>query len=178
MGWKEVIQFWFEECTPKQWFTKDEAFDAKVRERFQGTYWRVVKGESAQWRTEPEGRLAEIIVLDQFARNIFRNSPRAFEYDPLALDLAEEAVHSGDDRRLPKRMRRFLYMPYMHSESAEVHRKAFWLFLSLFDWETLKYEIKHKRIIDRFGRYPHRNEILGRKSTEAEKEFIKNHRGF
>ncbi|RJR14296.1 DUF924 domain-containing protein [Candidatus Parcubacteria bacterium] len=178
MDWKDVIKFWFEECTPAQWFTKDEAFDAKLRERFLDTYWRVAKGETAAWRKEPEGRLAEVIVLDQFARNMFRNSPQAFAEDALALKLAEEAVWVGDDKKLPRRMRRFFYMPYMHSESREVHRKAMWLFLSLWDWETFKYELKHKRIIDRFGRYPHRNTVLGRESTEEEEKFMETHKGF
>ena len=178
MDWTQVIQFWFEECTPRQWFMKDEAFDTRLRERFLDTYWRVTKGETVYWRKEPQGRLAEIIVLDQFARNMFRGSPQAFEHDPRAQKLAEEAIRVRDDKKLPPRMRHFLYMPYMHSESREVHKKAVWLFLSLFDFWTLVYEFKHKRIIDRFGRYPHRNAVLGRESTEAEKEFLKTHKGF
>lgn len=178
MDWKDVIKFWFEECTPKQWFTKDEAFDAKLRERFLDTYWRVVRGETAEWRQTPEGRLAEIIVLDQFSRNMFRGSPQTFEHDSLALKRAREAVGNGDDKKVSRRMRRFLYMPYMHSESREVHKKAFWLFLSLMDWQSFRYELKHKKIIDRFGRYPHRNAVLGRESTEEEKKFLETHKGF
>ncbi|RJQ35288.1 DUF924 domain-containing protein [Candidatus Parcubacteria bacterium] len=157
---------------------KDEAFDTRLRERFLDTYWRVSKGETAYWRKEPQGRLAEIIVLDQFARNMFRGSSQAFEHDPLALSLAEEAVRVGADKKLAPKMRHFLYMPYMHSESREVHKKAVWLFLSLWNWGTFWYELKHKRIIDRFGRYPHRNAVLGRESTEKEKKFISTHKGF
>lgn len=178
MKWQEVIQFWFEETAPSQWFKKDEAFDAKIKEKFEETYWSVVRSETKNWREVPEGRLAEVIVLDQFSRNMFRGSPQAFANDALALKLAEEAVEAGDDKKLPKKFRRFLYMPYMHSESREVHKKAVWLFLSLLNFGTLMYEFKHKKIIDRFGRYPHRNEVLGRESTPEEEEFLKKHKGF
>jgi uncharacterized protein (DUF924 family) len=180
MEWNEVVRFWFEECSPEQWFRKDEKFDALLRERFLDTYWQVVKGETGSWRAQPEGRLAEILVLDQFARNMFRGSAQAFKEDPLALDLAQEAVRVGADRKLPKKMRHFVYMPYMHSESRAVHRQAFWLFfkLSPLNWGTLTYELAHKKIIDRFGRYPHRNVVLGRVSTQEEIEFMKTHKGF
>ena len=177
---QDVLRFWFEECTPQQWFSKDDAFDAKMRERFLDTYWKVVEGKTKDWHMTPEGRLAGIIVLDQFSRNMFRNSPQAFANDPLALSLAEEAVKSGDDMKMDPQHRYFIYMPYMHSESRDVHRKALRLFFSLpFSlWGGLLYEWKHKRIIDRFGRYPHRNEILGRISTPEEIEFLKTHKGF
>lgn len=138
----------------------------------------VARGETAEWRSKPAGRLAEVIVLDQFSRNMFRGSKEAFAYDERALALAEEAIRVGADKALSRTERRFLYMPYMHSESKEVHRRAVWLFLSLFDWRTFSYELLHKRIIDSFGRYPHRNEILGRASTAEEKEFVKTHKGF
>lgn len=175
MEWREVALFWFEECTPEQWWKKDEALDAKIKERFGDVYWQVVRGETDHWREEPEGRLAEIIVLDQFARNIFRGTPQAFLYDPLALALAQEMVRRGDDQKLPKEKRHFVYMPYMHSESPKVHEAAMELFESI--GET-KYEVMHKEIIDRFGRYPHRNAIVGRESTPEELEFLKEHEGF
>jgi uncharacterized protein (DUF924 family) len=178
MDWEDVIRFWFEECTPAQWFRKDEQFDARMRERFLETHHRVASGETVAWRATPEGRLAEVIVLDQFSRNMFRDTPQAFQYDVLALKLAEEAVRVADDKKLSRRMRRFLYMPYMHSESRAVHKKAFWLFLTLFDLGSLYYELDHKRIIDRFGRYPHRNAILGCESTSEELEFLKTHKGY
>jgi len=171
------MDFWFKECTPEQWFKKDEAFDEKIRTRFLDTYRRVVAGKTAHWRADPEGRLAEVIVLDQFVRNMFRNTPQAFASDPLALTLAEEAVRTGDDQKLPQNKRYFFYMPYMHSESKEVHKEALKLFQSLSEGEA-KYEIMHKEIIDTFGRYPHRNQILGRISTPEELEFIKTHPGF
>ncbi len=178
MEWQSVIDFWFEESSPRDWFSKNDAFDAKIRERFGALYERVARGDTAGWRAEPEGRLAEIIVLDQFPRNMFRNSRKAFATDAKALELAREAVALGADRKLPARMRHFLYMPYMHSESRSAHRKALWLFIKSMNWNALKYEWQHKRIIDRFGRYPHRNAVLGRDSTPEELEFLKTHAGF
>ncbi|MBC7836793.1 DUF924 domain-containing protein [Acetobacteraceae bacterium] len=175
---EDVIRFWFEESSPHQWFKKDDAFDQNIKAKFQGAYNDIVEGKTHSWRTTPEGRLAEVVVLDQFSRNMFRNTPKAFEHDVLALRLAEEAVAAGDDKKLPAKLRKFLYMPFMHSESPQAHTKAIWLFLSLFDFGTLFYEFKHKRIIDRFGRYPHRNKILGRVSTPQEEEFLKTHKGF
>ncbi len=173
--WEDIIHFWFGECSPKQWFGNDSIFDELIRSRFLETHRQVVAGESAAWRTTPEGRLAEIIVLDQFSRNMFRGTPEAFLSDPIALSLAEEAVRSGDDLKLEKRKRQFLYMPYMHSELRVVHEKAMRLFEKLGDTE---YEQAHKDIIDRFGRYPHRNAILGRTSTSEEVVFLQTHKGF
>ena len=174
----DVIRFWFEEAKPAQWFRKDPAFDEEIRRRFSDTYERAARGELADWRKTPEGRLAEVIVLDQFPRNMFRDSGKAFAADALALRCAREAVSVGDDKKLTREKRRFLYMPYMHSESRAIHREALWRFASLMQWQTLLYEWKHKRIIDRFGRYPHRNAALGRESTPAELEFIRTHKGF
>jgi len=177
MDSKEVIEFWFKTSSPEQWFVKDPEFDEQIRSRFLDTYERAVNGETKEWRSTPAGRLAEVIVLDQFARNMFRDTPQAFEHDSLALSLAKEAVRVGDDQKLTQQERQFLYMPYMHSESAEDHEEAIALFQSL-GGEVEKYEIKHKEIIDRFGRYPHRNKILGRTSTQEEIEFMKNNPGF
>jgi len=174
----DILQFWFKECTPKQWFSKDENFDAKLRERFLDVHGKIVRSETKDWRVTPQGRLAEIIVLDQFSRNMFRNFPEAFAGDSLALSLAREAVKAGDDKKLTPNERQFLYMPYMHSESKEAHEEALGLFESLGGEEALKYERDHKEIIDRFGRYPHRNAILGRVSTPEEIEFMKTHTGF
>src|SRR3989344_1476946 len=102
MNWKSVSRFWFKECTPKQWFTKSKSLDAKVRKRFLKTYWAVARGETAHWRTTPKGRLAEIIVLDQFARNTFRGKAQAFAYDFLALALAQEALRARADKSMSK----------------------------------------------------------------------------
>jgi uncharacterized protein (DUF924 family) len=126
-----------------------------------------------EWRTSAEGRLAEIIVLDQFSRNVCRDTPRAFAQDALALVLAQELVASGQDRSLPAAQRVFAYMPYMHSESALVHTHAVALFTQLGNERNLDFELRHKAIIDRFGRYPHRNAILGRTSSAQELAFLK-----
>ena len=173
-----VLKFWFEECTPEQWFKKDSDFDQLIKDRFEDLYWQVVMGEHEAWRDSPEGRLAEVIVLDQFSRNIFRNQARAFQNDPMALALAQEAVRCGDDLKLDEKQRHFLYMPYMHSESKLVHVTALKLFEALGNENALKFELSHKNIIDKFGRYPHRNAILGRESTHEELEFLKEHGGF
>jgi len=170
--YRDVLKFWFEEATPEQWFRKDDAFDHAITRRFSALHGRAARCELYAWRSEAEGRLAEIIVLDQFSRNMYRDMPQAFAWDALALALAQEAVAAGADAALEPRMRHFLYMPYMHSESVEIHRVADALFARLGNASALDYEQKHKAIIDRFGRYPHRNDILGRASTPEEVAFL------
>ena len=174
MRYQEVIQFWFENTDPKKWFTSaDVEFDSLIREKFLRTYCEAVRGELFLWRGEPLGRLAEIIVIDQFSRNMFRNSPESFAYDPIALTLAQEAVHLGISQRLTQIQKPFLIMPYMHSESKIIHEEAVKLFTGQKLTENLDFEMKHKKIIDRFGRFPHRNKVLGRESTPEEIEFLK-----
>lgn len=170
---QEILDFWFEEIDPSFWFMKDDLFDQQLRDRFLETHQDVVDGKTSSWRSTAEGRLAEIIVLDQFSRNMFRETPQAFSSDELALHLAQEAVRLGEDKKLPIVQRNFIYMPYMHSESATVHKEAVKLFSQPGLENNLKYEIAHKNIIDRFGRYPHRNKILGRISTAEELEFLR-----
>jgi uncharacterized protein (DUF924 family) len=174
----EIIQFWFEETSAKQKFSKDLEFDELIKLKFRDIYNDIVAGNTVTWRKSAHGRLAEIIVLDQFSRNMFRGNSKSFAEDKLALKLAMEAVEAGADKKLTKEHRVFIYMPYMHSESAEVHKKALELFTELGSENNLEYEIKHKSIIDRFGRYPHRNKLLGRESTPEELEFLKIHSGF
>lgn len=169
----DILEFWFQELDTKMRFTKDPALDQKIRERYLNIYQDIMNGKTSAWRKSPEGRLAEIIVLDQFSRNMFRDSPQAFAGDELALKLAQEAVASGDDKKLPIEQRSFVYMPYMHSEDAKVHEQAVVLFSQKGLEYSLKYEFMHKKIIDRFGRYPHRNQVLGRVSTAEEVEFLK-----
>ena len=170
---EDVIQFWFKDHGPKDWFTGGEDFDKAIVEKFSKTHAAAHKGELFWWRTSPENRLAEIIVLDQFTRQIYRKDPRAFACDPIALTLAQEMVIRGDDMKLPDDWRSFAYMPYMHSESAAIHELA----MQLFDQPGLEnnydFEVRHKAIIDRFGRYPHRNALLGRGSTDEELAFLK-----
>lgn len=172
MSAREVIEFLFEEIEPKQRFKKDPAFDALISERFADVHEQASKGLLYTWREHPLDALAEIIVLDQFSRNMFRDSPGAFAYDTLALVLAQEAVRRKLDAELEDRYKSFLYMPFMHSESKEIHEIAIYLFDQPGLEDNFNFEVKHKEIIDRFDRYPHRNEILGRESTPEELEFL------
>lgn len=168
----EVIRFWFEEHGPEDWFSAKPEFDAKLAARFAATHEHVARGEGWTWRGTPEGRLAEIIVLDQFSRQLYRGSARAFATDGMALVLAQEAVAGGYDRRIEPVRRKFLYMPYMHSESLVIHEEAMRLFTELGDEETLKYEVAHRDCLLRFGRYPRRNQALGRDSSPEELDYI------
>ena len=172
MQLQDVLDFWFTELTDKQRFAKDEALDATLRERFGATLQAAARGELAGWRTTPQGRLAEIVVLDQFPRNIHRDTPAAFAQDAQALTLAQELVASGQDRALDLVQRTFAYMPYMHSESLLIHAQALALFAQPGMENTLDFEQRHQAIIARFGRYPHRNAILGRVSTPEELAFL------
>ena len=168
----DIARFWFDEIAPAQWWRADPAFDAQVRERFGALLQAAVAGELHAWRATAEGRLAEVIVLDQFSRNIHRDTAAAFANDTLALALAQEAVTRGCDRELSVPERVFLYLPWMHSESALLHEQALRLFATPGMEQNLEFEHRHKAIIDRFGRYPHRNEALGRRSTPEETEFL------
>ena len=167
-----VLRFWLEEAGPKAWWTPDPAFDETIRRRFAVLFERAIQGELFDWRARPQGRLAEIIVLDQFSRNLFRGTARAFAQDLAALALAQEAVSVGAHLALEPAQRVFLLLPYMHSESREIHVIAQRLFREFTPAENLDFEMRHKAIIDRFGRYPHRNEALGRASTPEELEFL------
>lgn len=171
-GSADILGFWFEEIQPAQWWKVDLAFDELVRSRFGALHEQARRCELFAWRTAPAGRLAEVIALDQFARNIHRGTPGAFAADPLALALAQEAIAAGADLQLPVEQRAFLYMPFMHSESAAIHAVAEPLMRERAPQHTHEFELKHKAIVDRFGRYPHRNAILGRASTPEEEIFL------
>ena len=169
---QSILHFWFTELTPKQHYAKDAALDEAIRSRFGDTLEAAARCELFAWRTTPEGRLAEVLVLDQLSRNVYRDTPRAFAQDALALALAQELLATGQDRSLPLVQRSFAYMPYMHSESALVHAQAVELFSQPGLEDTLRFELRHKEIIDRFGRYPHRNALLGRESSPEELAFL------
>jgi uncharacterized protein (DUF924 family) len=168
----EVLSFWFEELESSQWCAAKREVDDAIRRRFDRVMRRAVDGELYPWRTTAEGRLAEIIVLDQFSRCVHKNTPRAFAQDPMALVLAQEAVARGALTSLTPTQRAFLLMPYMHSESSRIHVVAEALFREFAAPRNHAHELRHKAIIDRFGRYPHRNQALGRASTPDESAFL------
>lgn len=171
--YSQVIDFWFTELEPKQWWKKDFELDSMIQARFSELHDKARRAELFQWRSTAKGSLAEIIILDQFSRNIYRDKPESFVNDPLALALAQYAITKGFDIELSETERSFLYLPFMHSESKLIHLEAVKLYEALGNPGNLDFEHKHKVIIDRFGRYPHRNDILGRTSTEDEIEFLK-----
>jgi uncharacterized protein (DUF924 family) len=173
MPYREILKFWFEEIKPTQWWVKDPDFDKLITGRFSEVHARAARCELFEWRSDARGRLAEIIVLDQFSRNMFRGTPLAFASDSLALALSQEAISAGADKELHPVERSFLYIPFMHSETRVIHEVAMVLYQKNGLQNNLDFEIRHKQIIDRFGRYPHRNGILGRASTEEEIEFLK-----
>jgi uncharacterized protein (DUF924 family) len=168
----DVIEFWFTESGPEKWWKKDSQFDRQIGERFGTVHEQAINCELFAWRASAAGRLAEIIVIDQFSRNMYRDTPKSFAFDPLALALAQEAISQQVQLALAGPQRAFLYMPYMHSESREIHKIAAVLFSEPEVEGNRDFELRHKAIIDQFGRYPHRNEILGRTSTAAELEFL------
>lgn len=166
-----VLDFWFVENGPKQWWAGGGAFDVAVRLNFTQALKSAEKCETAHWRTHPRGRVAEIIVLDQFSRQFYRRSGRAFANDALALALAQEAVSLGIEAQVSDDEYKFVLMPYMHSESLIIHDEAMRLYSSL-DADTFDFEKRHRDVIERFGRYPKRNEALGRVSSAEELAYI------
>lgn len=172
MNHADIIHFWFTELSAKDWWTKNPALDQRISTQYATLHARADKGELSAWQLSDQGRLAEIIVLDQFSRNMFRDSAKAFASDERALQLAQEAVAVGVFARLSQPYAAFLIMPYMHSESLAVHELAVPLFTSLATPASLDFELRHQAIIAQFGRYPHRNALLGRTSSAAELEFL------
>ena len=168
-----VLRFWFEELEPKKRWKKDPELDELMRSRFGKIQRRAAAVELHSWRNSAKGRLAEIILLDQFSRNIFRNTPLAYASDPLALGLAQEAISAKADEFLEPQEQTFLYMPFMHSESIEIQNQSIMLFQFLELKENLDSAIRHRNVIEMFGRFPHRNCILGRVSTKREEAFLK-----
>ncbi|MGM8909716.1 DUF924 family protein [Psychrobacter sp. 1U1] len=182
---RAVLDFWFDKDNEQYWFEQNNNFDNQIKEKF-GDIWQAAQqGECVTWRiadapadsnssiTALAGRLAEIIVLDQFSRNLCRKQADAFAQDGMALVLAQEAIKQPHFDTLPTSWRKFIIMPFMHSESAMIHERYLPLFEQLDDSETLDFEHRHKDIIDQFGRFPHRNGVLDRESTDAEEEFLK-----
>jgi len=169
----EVLDFWFHELDRKAWFEKSDATDALIRDRFLPLHEKLAREVTVPSDLPPRAMLAAVIVFDQFPRNMFRGTPRAFSTDPLALALARQIVDAGLDRDFSNDERMFLYLPFEHSEHAAEQVRCCALFALLEDPELMRYAQAHKDIIDRFGRFPHRNAILGRVSTPEEIEFLK-----
>jgi uncharacterized protein (DUF924 family) len=168
----EVLHFWFDELAPADWFAKNDAIDARIRDRFLTLHERLA-ADDGLGVSAPRTTLAAVIVLDQFSRNSFRGSPRAFAADPSARRLARTAIEQGFDRVMNKEERLFLYMPFEHSEDREDQSLSVNLITQLADDDWTRYAMAHKVIIDRFGRFPHRNAILQRHSTTDELALLK-----
>ena len=167
-GIEEIVNFWFGELSPKDWFRKDEALDSTIASRFGTTYHELRSGVPASWLDTPEGFLTAILVLDQFPRNMFRADARCFATDAIALALAKRAIAEGVDAKLKSDQRSFLYMPFQHSEDEGDQASAVALFAMLGKPLELDFALRHQAVVDRFGRFPHRNALLGRASTEEE----------
>ena len=178
----EVLAFWFSDAARPRWFKKDPAFDDELRRRFATTVASATAGGLGAWEAEPESCLALVILLDQFPRNLHRDTARAFAADATARAVAAGAIERGFDRRTPPERRFFFYLPFEHSEDAADQRRSVALFRRLAEEATgtaadaarerLDHAIRHQRIIERFGRFPHRNRVLGRESTAEEAAFL------
>ncbi|MHC5268992.1 DUF924 family protein [Enterococcus sp. LJL98] len=168
-----VLHYWFQEISPDKWFNGGDAFDQELTKRFSEVLAQAARGELAHWRKNIHGRLAEIIVLDQFSRNIYRGTAQAFASDAVALVLAQEALKQPDFKELSATEKGFLYLPFMHSESLVIHEEAQLLFQEPGLEKQLTFEEGHRAILERFHRYPHRNQALGRVSTPEEIAFLK-----
>lgn len=174
----EILTFWFVEHGMEDWFGAKPEFDALIAKRFTEIFESAARGETWRWRTTPQGRLAEIIVLDQFPRQLFRGQARAFATDAMALVLAQELVGGGHHNFLPMPQRMFALLPYQHAESALVQAESVRLHTALGDPEVMKHAEGHARTIQRFGRFPKRNAALGRPSTPDEMDYINSSDGF
>ena len=193
----DIISFWFKDIPDNSailpeiishWWQKDPVFDAAVKEKFESVLLAAANGELNHFLDEPEGRLALILLFDQFSRNMYRDMPEAFAYDGIALSFAVEGVKIGHDLKLPATHRAFFYMPFEHDERDEMQERSIAFFSQLLDDAPeqqravfkgfLDYAKRHKEVIDTFGRYPHRNKILGRESTQSELDYLKNNDGF
>lgn len=177
MSWINVVnEFWFDELGPRDWFGGGPGVDALIRERFGGLRENLKQYPPSAELLDANGSVATVIVFDQFSRNLFRGSAEAFATDSLALALASHATNTEMDAPLGLHQRQFLYMPFMHSENQDMQARSVELFRKLGDPELIGYATHHKAIIDRFGRFPHRNAVLGRQSTSAEEAFLVNER--
>ena len=169
---RTVLDFWFNELSDEQHFTKDAELDARIAARFSQLRAALLSSGAVAWRDSPDSILAAIIVLDQFSRNIYRGQSAAFAADSLALELARHAIGRGWDNAMTPRQRQFLYMPLMHAEDAGVQAESVRMFESLGDEEVIAFARAHRDVIQRFGRFPGRNAALGRESTPEERDYL------
>jgi uncharacterized protein (DUF924 family) len=167
----DVLAYW-RALGPQRWFVKDAAIDAEIRDKFLNLHAAAIEGQLSHWEEDASGALAHVIVLDQFSRNMFRDSAAAFAADPLARVAAGRAIGRGFDRQTAKAERPFFYLPYMHSELLADQERCLELCRAAEDEGTLKYAKLHADIIRRFGRFPHRNAVLGRVTTPEEQSFL------
>lgn len=167
-----VLTFWFTESQPRQWFAKDAAFDDEIARRFAGLHARAAARELSDWETHADGALALVVVLDQFSRNLFRDAPQAFAQDFQALGIAKRAIERGFDQEVDETRRSFFYLPFEHSEDLSEQERSIALFDALGNKGLLEWAQKHKIIIERFGRFPHRNKVLSRVSNDEELAFL------
>ncbi len=171
---QEILHFWFEETKPQQWFQKNDDFDQQIRDRFMMTYEMARDGVCDNWKQDADGCLALCIVLDQFPRNMFRNDAKAFATDEKALMVAKYAVSKGFDQLMVPLRRRFLYLPFEHSESIDDQKKSVDFFAKMKKDDPLghDYALRHLEVIEKFGRFPHRNAVLQRENTADEEEYL------
>ena len=173
MTWIDTVNsFWFDELDSKDWFSARPEIDETIRRRFADLHAALEHEPPDAQRLSAEGHVAAVLVFDQFPRNLFRGSARTYATDDLALSLASHAVDNGLDGALDARRRHFLYMPFMHSEDREMQARSLRLFSELGIPDALRYAVHHKGVVDRFGRFPHRNAILGRATTADERDFL------
>ncbi|MGX7349425.1 DUF924 family protein [Dolosicoccus paucivorans] len=175
---QDVLDFWFAQENEEKLFQVDPHFDQEIYERFFDLWQAASQGSLFSWRNTALGRLAEIIVLDQFSRNLWRDDARSFTQDQMALVLSQELIALDEFQQFDERQKQFALMPWMHSESAAIHTHALDLFKKYTNDQIVSFELKHKELIDEFGRYPYRNDILNRESTPEEEEFLAYWNGF
>ena len=167
----DVIAFW-REAGPDKWFNKSDAFDAEIRRRFLAVHEAAAAGRLSDWEAGPDGALALVLALDQFPRNLFRGDRRTYATDSLARDVADRAIANGFDSKVDPTLRNFFYLPFMHSEALADQERCVALYRAAGDADGTKWAEHHADIVRKYGRFPHRNALLGRKSTAEEQAFL------
>lgn len=175
---QDILNFWFSEPVEAHWFVRSDDLDAQITQRFSGIYEQAVAGDLSGWKDDAKSALALTIILDQFPRNMFRGSPKAFASDNQALDVAKFALTKAYDQAVDAKARQFFYLPLMHSENLEDQERCVKIYEKLGNDYSLKFAREHHDIIKQFGRFPHRNAVIGRENTQQETEFLKTHTGF